>query len=161
MRPQADLPSAYLFAQRTGEGEGWLRPKRVSAAGMGFRPGVRRAAQTSADRTKRRYEKIKLLSSPESWKTSSVSLSAATPFTLEGGYKGKCDTSYSGSLLARRRRPSGLPSGQLSHGSRIPNSFWNSCSAVWTRTQRFTVASKCQCSFPMTFGICDLCDSRP
>ena len=27
-----------------------------------------------------------------SGKTSSVSLSAATPFTLEGGFKGKCDT---------------------------------------------------------------------
>ena len=50
----------------------------------------------------------------------------------------------SGSLLARRHRPLGSHSGQLAHGSRIPNSFWNTCSAVWTRPQRFTVASKCQ-----------------
>ena len=50
------------------------------------------------------------------------------------------DTYHSGSLLASHFRPTGSIPGQLSHGSRVPNSFWNTCNAVWTRPQRLQKA---------------------
>ena len=46
----------------------------------------------------------------------------------------------SGSPYSSHQHPTGLIPGRLSHGSRIPNSFWNTCSAVWTRPQRLQKA---------------------
>ena len=75
-----------------------------------------------------------------SGKTSSVSLSAATPFTLEGGFKGKCDTFSVVRCIPISCVLTDLLLGQLSHGSRIPNIFWVTCDDIWTRPLRLQKA---------------------